>query len=164
MNSKEETLRAVAEDLASASRGLERVSRDLSSGFGKSAEGEEPPAEEGGGDEDLGDFDEGTTGEEGGDEDLGDLDDLDDLGGEGGDFGGGAGGDMGGFGGGEMGGDMAAEGDPAPGTDELKGEVDGLKDEIKGIQRTIVDIAEVLKRIRDPLGDPASGNDAMHSV
>jgi len=123
----------------------------------------EAPAEEGGGD--LGDdFDEGTTGEEGDLGDLGDLGGEGDLGDLGGDFGGGGGGGAFGGGGG-FGADVGAEEAPAGGADdEVKGDIEGLRTEMDGIKRTLVNLSEALKRLRDPLGDPASGNDAMHSV
>jgi len=169
-----ETLAAVRADLRIATDALKSVAANLASGgINKVAEDEEPPAETGGdlGDTDLGDadigddlgddFDEGTTGEEGGEGDLGDLDDM------GGDMGGGfgGGGPGGGFGGGGLGEDIAPEGDTAgEGTAEVKAEVDGLRTELDAVKRTIVDISKNLRQIRNPLGNPASGNDAMQSV
>jgi len=158
------TLAAARADLRIATDALTSAAANLAAGgINKVAEDEEPAAETGGdlGD-DLGsdDFDEGTTGEEGGD--LGDAD-LGDLGGDlGGDMGGGMGG--GGFGGGSLGEDVAPEGATAGDTAEVKAEVDGLRTELDAVQRTIVDISKTLRQIRNPLGNPASGNDAMQSV
>jgi len=168
-----ETLAAVRADLRIATDALKSAAANLATnGISKVAEDEEPPAETGGdiggddlggddlGGDDLGDdFDEGTTGEEGGDLGDGDLGDL------GGDMGGGFGGGGGGLGGG-LGEDVAPEGVDADAGDtaEVKAEVDGLRTELDAVKRTIVDISENLRQIRNPLGDPASGNDAMQSV
>lgn len=160
-----EILRAAKADLTIATKALEAVRVNLAQGMGKVAQDDEPPAEDAaevGGD--LGDeFDEGTTGEEGGEdlegEDLGDLGDLEgDMGGGG--FGGGGGGGAGG----DFGEDAAPEGGDADGTAQVEADVTTLQTEVDAIKRTIVNISETLRGIRNPLGDPAKGNDAMQSV
>lgn len=167
-------LKSAVEDLADAARRLEAMSAILDGCIRKRAqEGDEPPAEppvEPPAEEGGGDFkDEGTTGEEGGGEgegaegDLGDLD----LGGPGGGFGGGGGGG-GGFGGppsGGLGADTAVEDTGGDAGDAgMKKDMAGLRSEIEGVKRTLVNVVEVLDHVRDPLRDPLRGNDAMQSV
>jgi len=175
-------LLAAKKEIASASARLATVFQELD-GMRKSAQDDEPkiepPAEAGGapdaGDEadlgDLGDLgdadfkDEGTTGEEGAEGDLGgDMGDMGDLGGG---FGGGGGaGGFGGGAGGDLGGDLGEDGEQAPpdANEELRGDVDGLRSELDAVQRQLVDISKVLQQVRNPLGDPARGNDALHST
>lgn len=160
---------AVRADLRIATEALASVAANLSPGMSRIAQDDEPPADIGGDVGDLGDdlgddFDEGTTGEEGGDlgeEDIGEGD-LGDLEGEGDFVGGGFAGGGGGLGG--FGEDAAPEGGAEGGDTEVEADVDGLRTEVDAIKRTLVDIATTLKMIRNPLGDPASGNDAMQSV
>lgn len=157
-----ETLATVKSDLRIATEALKAAAANLSPGIGKIAQDDdEPPADIGGDAGDLGDdFDEGTTGEEGGiGDDLGGEGDLGDLGG---DLGGA------GFGGGGLGGGFGEDAAPEDAADsvnaEVNAEVDGLRTEVDAIKRTLVDISKTLRMIRNPLGDPASGNDAMQSV
>lgn len=162
-----EILATVRADLRIATEALKAVAANLPPGISKIAQDDdEPPADIGGDAGDLGDdFDEGTTGEEGGgDDDIGgegDLGDLGDLEGEGGDMGGNMGG--GGFGGGGFGEDAAPEGGADSG-DAVNADVAGLRRDVDGIKLTLVNISETLRKIRNPLGDPASGNNAMQSV
>jgi hypothetical protein len=162
MGGRPDGLREIANELTHAADMLGGVSAALSKFAGRSkpvlhkAEGEEggggePPAETGGGDF----ADEGTTGEEGG----GDLGGG--GGGEGGDLGGlfgGGGGDMG-MGAGE---EPPAETEGADAAGDAK--LNSINTDIDGIKRTLVNMSEALKRIRDPFADPALANDAMQSL
>lgn len=151
---------------------LDSMINELDSGFGRTAQDEEP-AEVGGGD----DFaDEGTTGEEGGEgegpDDLGEGGE----GGEGGDLGGGDLGGGGGFGGGDLGGGFGEEGGEEGEEDEdaiggedpkieaLETTVEQLQTTLDFMERRFITMQEMMQRINDPFSDPARGNNAFQST